>query len=108
MIPNSSIAAFSADISSGASTIPMNAPGDPFPLDRLFGHAKGHGLMPSFRLGIRSRIGSILKSRVRASRATREEGSDEGHVSSNRNPQRLQRGTGLTLILGNSAPPQLP
>jgi len=29
MIPNSLIAAFSADVSSGASTIPMNAPGDP-------------------------------------------------------------------------------
>src|SRR5215469_14757793 len=29
MIPNSSIAVFKADVSSGASTIPMNAPGDP-------------------------------------------------------------------------------
>ncbi len=33
MIPNSSIAVFNADVSSGASTIPMNAPGDP---KRLF------------------------------------------------------------------------
>ena len=32
-------------------------------MDRLFGHAKGHGLMAGFRLGIRTRIGSFLKSR---------------------------------------------
>ena len=67
---NSSIAAFSADVSSGASMIPTNAPGDSldgavnFPLDRVLRPAKGHSVMPSFRLGIRTRIGSILKSRL--------------------------------------------